>query len=262
MDPTLFQVRLGGLSLGLSTYGAFLALGFVAALAVVVLGGARLGLGPRVCVRAAGWAAVAGLIGAWLGALIVPGSAHRSPAPLSFLPGLAAAALGVGLYARMATRPAAALLALLAPAVAAAKTVSALGCLAAGCCFGVPAAPGEPAVRFAPGTVAFSTLAEHGVIPLGAPTTPALLPVQLLEAMLWVIAAAAIWRLRPSAAGAGLLVALGVIPMVVAPLRAGGSALAWSSGMCLVLGVCAIIQAYGQGRLPTAARALPGPRRL
>jgi phosphatidylglycerol:prolipoprotein diacylglycerol transferase len=71
---------------------------------------------------------------------------------------------------------------ILIPSVALGHFFGRLGCLAAGCCWGVEVDPSFPlAVQFPDGSLVHSTMERHGVIPHGEAFTPHLHPVQLYE---------------------------------------------------------------------------------
>lgn len=71
---------------------------------------------------------------------------------------------------------------ILIPSVALGHFFGRLGCLAAGCCWGVEVDPSFPlAVQFPDGSLVHSTMERQGVIPHGETFTPHLHPVQLYE---------------------------------------------------------------------------------
>jgi phosphatidylglycerol:prolipoprotein diacylglycerol transferase len=231
MPPVLLRFEVFGHELGLSTYGVFLALAFAAGGSVCVLAGGRAGLPARASASLAMWAAAAGLLVARAGGALVPEAAHASPAPLWWHAGLVGAAVGAAVFAARRGAPALATFDVLAPAAAAAQAVGAIGCLAAGCCFGAVATPGTPGVSFGRGTVAYQDLLAAGAIPFVADTTPPLVPVQLVEvaayAGLAALVALGLRRgARPGMPAAAYLAGAGLVPLALAPLRPGPPPLA------------------------------------
>lgn len=72
----------------------------------------------------------------------------------------------------------------LIPSVALGHFFGRLGCLAAGCCWGVEVSPDFAlGVQFPDGALAHSSMVRSGVIPPGAEFTPHLHPVQLYESL-------------------------------------------------------------------------------
>lgn len=72
---------------------------------------------------------------------------------------------------------------ILIPSVALGHFFGRIGCLAAGCCWGVVVDPSFPlAVQFPDGSLAHSSMERNGIIPQGAEFTPHIHPVQLYEA--------------------------------------------------------------------------------
>ncbi len=70
----------------------------------------------------------------------------------------------------------------LIPSVALGQFFGRIGCLAAGCCWGVMTNPDFPlAIQFPDGALIHSSMERHGVIPAGAAFTPHVHPVQLYE---------------------------------------------------------------------------------
>jgi prolipoprotein diacylglyceryltransferase len=239
MTPLVLQLHLLGFDLGLSLFGLFLGLAGGVGAAVVALAGRRLGVGTQAALATCFWAVAAGILAARLGGLVFGGASHGFPLRLNYATGAGAAAVAAALYARSRGVSPWVALDLLGVGLGAAHAIVALGCWAAGCCYGRIAPGGGPlTLRFDEHTVAWHELASSGAMPLAARLTPPLFAVQPIQA-----AALALWTLvlviharRPRGGrvlGAYLLGAA-VIWAALAPWRAEG----WT-GLGTVAGLAA-----------------------
>ncbi len=249
MCPTLLQIDLFGLRIGLSLFGLFLGLAGGVGAAVVAGVGRSAGLPSRSALAMCFWASAAGVIAARLGAMILgSGGAHGMPLGLSYAAGLAAATGAVVIYSKRRQFSPWTGLDLLACGLAAASSIVALGCFAGGCCYGDFAPPSAApfAAQFGQDTVAWRALAERGVVPLAAPATPPLYAVQLFEAAGFALVAGALIACvrRPRRGyvfGAYLLAAaavwLALWPWRASPLAGAATAVVLAlAGIALTLG--------------------------
>jgi phosphatidylglycerol---prolipoprotein diacylglyceryl transferase len=219
MTPLVLQLRILGHSFGLSVYGLFLGLAGGVGATVVALVARRVHL--RVALGLCFWAATVGLLAARLGGMIVGAGDHALPLPMSYGVGLVAALVSAALYARREDLDAWLALDLLACGLAAAHAIAALGCFAAGCCYGRIAPVG---VVFHQGTLAWHELAARGLVPLAAHTTPPLYPVQPIEAValaLWTVVLVLLARRPRQGRVLGLyLVGAAAVGLALLPFRA------------------------------------------
>lgn len=183
IDLGSFELPLiGTVDLVLPTYGVLFALGALAAWYWFMSRGRRLGIPDDVLFNLGFWSIVAGLVGAKL-ALIAVDWRYYFENPVEILGTLRSAGVLLGgvvagaivflVFARRHGLPVAKLADAAAAPVALGQAIGRLGCFAAGCCYGVPAAAGNPfAITFRnPGAHA------HTDVPLGVP----LVPIQLVQ---------------------------------------------------------------------------------
>ncbi len=184
MTPLVLQLRIHGLSVGLSLLGLYLGLGGGVGTMVVALAGRRAGVSARTALALCFWAASVGIIAARLGGMFGGGTSHGLPLAMSYAVGLAAACAAAAAFARSRELSPWLALDLLGCGLAAAHAVALLGCFAVGCCYGRIAPTGAPfAVTFGQGTIAWQELAARGIVPLAARSTPPLYAVQPIEAV-------------------------------------------------------------------------------
>jgi hypothetical protein len=139
----------------------------------------------------------------------------------------------------------------------------ALGCLAAGCCYGrVAPADAWPVWRFAEPSVAWHDLAASGAMPLVARLTPPLWAVQPIEAaaLALVTVGLVIYARRPRGGRvlAAYLVGAAAVWLALAPWRADG----WhglGSVTCLAAGGIALTLRSHAHRLLAPRRDDSGP---
>jgi len=219
---TLFTLRFGGRELAFHSYGVLIAVGLAAGIALAYRESRRSGFDGGRVLDAAFWMIVAGLVGSRIVYGVVNAGdfaricLHGGGAPRSlggvvsdcgrilavwqgglvFYGGVAGAALVGWRFAKRAGWSFAAFGDLFAPALALGHAFGRLGCFAAGCCFG-KLGGGRLGVGFPRGSVAFDELANHGAIPAGWETTPALHPTQLYEAFGELAIFATLLALRP-----------------------------------------------------------------
>ena len=133
------------------------------------------------------------------------------------------AALGWLVWRTRRTGPSALTLAdVLAPGLALAQAVGRIGCLLAGCCFGLPTS--TYGLRFPEESIAFQELLERGLLPHGADTTPPLIPVQLWDSLGHVVLCAALVLLlrrtrRPGVVLVAYLAGHALLRLALDPLR-------------------------------------------
>jgi phosphatidylglycerol:prolipoprotein diacylglycerol transferase len=201
MFPRLITIG----SFFLPTYGTLVALGFLAGLFVTVRLARRAGLQPDPMVNLAIYAALAGLLGAKISMLLFdfplywshPGeifTRETLQAAGVYQGGLILALIVSAWYIRSQKLPWLTTFDVFAPGVAIGHAIGRLGCLAAGCCWGVQ--------TLAPWGITFHSAPAHDLtgVPLGIPLHPTQLYESLAEAVLFGIL---LWRIRrPHAQGA------------------------------------------------------------
>ena len=157
MYPRLFTTHLFNRELTLHTYGVLLALAFVVSLWVVGWLCRRARIDPAPLMDLAVYSLIGGLVGARLMLLAVDWRFYSShPAELwsllqsggVFYGGLIGGLIVAAVYLWRHPIPGWPAADILAPAVAIGQAIGRLGCLAAGCCFGKPAAGLAWAVTF------------------------------------------------------------------------------------------------------------------
>jgi phosphatidylglycerol:prolipoprotein diacylglycerol transferase len=193
----------------LPTYGVLVALGFLAGLWVTVRLARRTGLNPDTITNLAVYVALAGMLGAkilmilfdWRDYIAQPGrifSFETLQAAGVYQGGLMLALLTAVLYARRQGLPFMLTADVFAPGVALGHGIGRLGCLAAGCCWGVQCD--------LPWAVTFHDPAAFALtrVPLEVPLHPSQLYESLIEFILFGLL---YWRFR-NAAGSGQIVGL------------------------------------------------------
>ncbi len=174
---------LGLRHLFLPTYGALFALGVALAWWWFLRRARALGVAPETAFNLTFYSVLAGIVGAKLSLVVVDWRyyAENPGAILSLfrvagvlMGGVAAGALAFVLYARRQGLPVLRLADAIVPPVALAQGIGRLGCFAAGCCWGVPVAPGSScSVTFTDPAAAAQT---------GVPLHQPLFPAQLVQA--------------------------------------------------------------------------------
>jgi len=202
MHPTLFHLG----QTAIHTYGIAMALGFIVAVLLGVRAARRQGIGADRLLDLAFWIIVSALLGSRLLFVITEAPAylhlclqgqggqrrlgqvlwdcssalHLWEGGLVFYGGLLGAVLASIWYCRRAKLSFLRVADLLVPLIALGHFFGRLGCLSAGCCYGrVSSGIG---LRFPPVSVAYQEMVRDGLLPGGAPCTPALYPTQLGEA--------------------------------------------------------------------------------
>lgn len=188
MYPTFFQ--LGPLTL--HAFGVMMALGFVAALAVM----RRLsrhgfgGLDDDQLARLIVWIMAGGIVGArlayvaehWSGEFAAnPGAIIRiDQGGLMFYGGVLGAILAIGGFARRAGRPLFDLLDLCAVGLPLGHAFGRLGCFLNGCCFG-RVCQGTLGVGYPAGSLTWREQVAAGLLPASAASSLPVVPIQLVE---------------------------------------------------------------------------------
>lgn len=238
MHPVLLQLHAFGHLFQLRSYGVFVALGFIVAIALATRRARALAaaapppgpldptpLDPELVRDLCFWILVAALAGgrlvyvlanpAEMGAAWAAGD-HLRPfavweGGLVFYGGFAAAALAAWWYSRRRRFDFLAAGDLLAPSLALGHAIGRFGCYLAGCCFG-RVATGSLGVRFPDGSIAYQDLVARGALSPLADRTPPLHPTQLYElaSELAIFAALMLFARRPRPRGAILALYLGL----------------------------------------------------
>ncbi len=193
MFPRLFTYE----SFALPTYGVLVALGFVAALAVIVRLAGREGLDKDRIFNLGVYLALAGMVGAKI-FLVAQDWSYYSANPRQifsfsvlqsggiFFGGFLIALAFAVLYMRKAKLPFLKVADAFAPGIAVGHAFGRLGCFAAGCCWGEPTA--------AAWAVAFTDPYAHEVV--GVPLNVDLHPTQLYESAALFLTFAFLYRLH------------------------------------------------------------------
>ncbi|NJK88954.1 MAG: prolipoprotein diacylglyceryl transferase [Myxococcales bacterium] len=182
----------------LHTYGLMIALGFLIGMQLAVREARRVDLSEKrdfdqFILDLTFWILVAAMLGARALFIIVEWDERYARDPLKifkiwegglvFYGGFIGAVLFSVVYCWRKQRNFFLVADVLIPSVALGHFFGRIGCLAAGCCWGIAASPDFPlAVQFPDGSLVHSSLENQGLIPAGAPFTPHLHPVQLYEA--------------------------------------------------------------------------------
>jgi phosphatidylglycerol:prolipoprotein diacylglycerol transferase len=246
MFPRLISIG----SFFLPTYGTLVALGFLTGLFVTVRLAKRAGLKPDPIVNLAIYSALAGLLGAKIAMLLFDFPAYWAhpgdiftretlQAAGVYQGGLVLALIVAAWYIRSQQLPWLTTFDVFAPGVAVGHAIGRLGCLCAGCCWGIPA--------HVPWAITFRNTQAWQLT--GVPLSIPLHPTQIYEALAEaVIFAVLLWRIRrPHAAGAiiGLYLILYSVSRFVIefyrfheqPTQLGLSLTQWMSIGLLLLGV-------------------------
>jgi phosphatidylglycerol:prolipoprotein diacylglycerol transferase len=206
MWPTITEVHTAsGGTLGVHTYGLFIALAFSAAFVTIHLRAPRVGIHPDRLVTGYVSAAVGGLLGGHLMyALAVDPSALLSMSGFVFYGGFIGGAIGVGLFCAMAGLSAWKIADLALPAVLIGHGVGRLGCFFAGCCHGGVAPIGPDPMGLLPESFTGGQLWLSGVFPyltnevhggVGRLRDLPIYPTQLWEAVSYTsLAAVILWH--------------------------------------------------------------------
>jgi phosphatidylglycerol---prolipoprotein diacylglyceryl transferase len=261
MFPRLISIG----SFFLPTYGTLVALGFLAGLFVTVRLAKRAGLKPDPIVNLTIYSALAGLLGAKIAMLLFdfptywahPGdifTRETLQAAGVYQGGLVLALIVAAWYIRSQKLPWLTTFDVFAPGIAVGHAIGRLGCLAAGCCWGIP--------TWAPWAITFRNTQAWQLtgVPLGIPLHPTQLYESLTEAILFAVL---LWRIRrPHAEGAiiGLYLILYSVSRFVIeffrfheqPTQLGLSLTQWMSIGLLLLGVWILMNRRTK---PAAARA-------
>jgi phosphatidylglycerol:prolipoprotein diacylglycerol transferase len=204
MRPNLFHIGSGANAFPVHSYGFFIAVGLIVAVALSVRRGHSVGIETGVSLDLTFYAIVVGLVGARLLYVLMHAGmyasvcrgtgVHRSlgqwasdctaavrfwQGGLVFLGGAVLAAASTLLIARRRGLGLGTVADVLAPSVSLAHVFGRLGCFMVGCCYGKPWSGG---VHFPPDSVAYSEWASQRGFRLGAASTPGLHPTQLYEA--------------------------------------------------------------------------------
>jgi len=246
MYPRLISIG----SFFLPTYGTLVALGFLVGLYITVRLAKRAGLKPDPMVNLAIYSALAGLLGAKIAMLLFdfptywahPGeifTRETLQAAGVYQGGLILAMIVAVWYIRSQRLPWLTTFDVFAPGIAAGHAIGRLGCLAAGCCWGIP--------THLPWAITFRNWQAEQLtgVPLGIPLHPTQLYESLSEAVLFGIL---LWRIRrPHAQGAiiGLyLILYSICRFVIEfyrfheqPTQLGLSLTQWMSIGLLLLGI-------------------------
>jgi len=187
----------------LPTYGVLFALAVLVAWWWYLRRARTLGLPEEALFNQVFYALLAGIAGAKLLLVLVDWRYYLAhPAAVLgtlrsagvLIGGVVAGALSFAWYARRHGLPLFALGDAIAAPLALAQSIGRLGCFCAGCCYGVPAAAGNPlAVTFSDPR---SMVRSH----LGVPLVPVQL-IQMVHDLLLALFLAWLWRHRPHAAG-------------------------------------------------------------
>lgn len=223
MHPVLFEIPIFG-GLRIYTYGVLVALGFLAGMWWVSHEAKRVGEDPSKATDLVFYIIIAAIVGSRIAHVLLADRAHFLAEPLSFFRiwegglifhgGLIAAILTAIWYTRRHRRSFWVYADIFAPAIALGHAIGRLGCLAAGCCHGLPVPGGDHwwAIVFPPNALSFA--------PPGVP----LYPTQLFEAGGEFLIFLTLITLRHRIRFAGRLFALylmiyGLLRFLVEPLR-------------------------------------------
>jgi phosphatidylglycerol:prolipoprotein diacylglycerol transferase len=201
MFPRLISIG----SFFLGTYGTLVALGFLVGLFVTVRLARRAGLKPDPIVNLAVYSALSGLVGAKIAMLLFDFPAYRAhPGDIFTIETLRAAGVYQGglvlalivaaWYIRSQHLPWLTTFDVFAPGIAVGHAIGRLGCLCAGCCWGIP--------THVPWAITFRNQQAWQTtgVPLGIPLHPTQLYEALAEAVIFAVLLRRIRR--PHAAGA------------------------------------------------------------
>jgi len=186
VHPVLFEI--GGLTV--NTYGVMIALGFLAALALAVVEGRRVGIEAHSLVDLCFWVLISGLLGGHLLFAVVNIKTYLAE-PLRFLQfwrggvvwygGLLGGIAGGAVFLRIKQLPFWKAADIGMPAITVGLLFGRFGCLSAGCCYGKPT--DLPWAVIYPGS---SQLAPPGVPLHPSPLYEALMLVGLFVLLTWL----------------------------------------------------------------------------
>ena len=196
---------IGSVDLQLPSYGVLFALGALAAWWWFTRRGRSLGIPDDKLFNLSFYGLLAGILGAKVLLVLVDWRYYLSnPAEILgtlrsagvLIGGVVGGALVFVAYARRHGLPVLRLADAIVAPLALAQSVGRLGCFSAGCCYGVPADPGNPlAITFThPDAAAFTG------VPLHVPLVPTQ-PIQMANDLLLALALTWMWRRRPEPAG-------------------------------------------------------------
>lgn len=247
----------------LPTYGVLVALGFLAGLWVTVKIARRTGLSPETITNLAVYVALAGMLGAkilmilfdWRDYAAQPGrivSLETLQAAGVYQGGLILALLTAVLYARRQRLPFLLTADVFAPGVALGHAIGRLGCLAAGCCWGVRCD--------LPWAITFHDPAAFALtgVPLEVPLHPSQIYESLTEFLLFGFL---YWRF-PKAGGTGQIVGLFLVLSSAARFgieftRFHEQGLVW--GLSITQWIAIALAALGAGLLLRSRQAAAAP---
>src|SRR5579884_2229477 len=259
MFPRLISIG----SFFVPTYGVLVAIGFLTGLIITIRLAKRAGLPPELIANLGVYCGIAGLLGGKLGMFLFdwkmywnnPGeifSRETLQAAGVYQSGLILALLVAVLYIRHHGLPWLQTLDVFAPGIAIGHGIGRLGCLAAGCCWGVPTK--------LPWGITFTNQEANRLT--GVPLGVSLQPTQIYEAVAEaIIFGALLWRIRrPHSPGEiiGLyLVAYSIVRFLVEflrvheqPTQLGLSLTQWIAMGTFLLGVWFLLN-----RAPKTAQA-------
>ncbi len=193
MHPVLLKLGtipvFGGIPLTIHTYGTLMAIGFLLAMWYAARAAQRRNLGGEWVYDLGIWILVAAVVGARAAYVLFEEFDYYLANPLQvfslsqgglvFYGGFIASSLTVIVYAWRKKLRLWLLADILIPSLAVGHALGRLGCLAFGCCYGVP---WEPGVCFPPGSPAYVDHAQHGLLAPGAAHSLSVFPTQLVEA--------------------------------------------------------------------------------
>ena len=261
MFPRLISIG----SFFLPTYGTLVALGFLLGLFVTVRLARRAGLKPDPIVNLAIYSALSGLLGAKILMLLFdfptywarPGeifTRETLQAAGVYQGGLVLGLIVATWYIRSQRLPWLTTFDVFAPGLAAGHAIGRLGCLAAGCCWGIE--------THVPWAITFRNwqAAQLTGVPLGRPLHPTQLYEALAEAIIFAIL---LWRIRrPHTQGAiiGLYLILYSVSRFAIefyrfheqPTQLGLSLTQWMSIGLLLLGVWILLKRSAKPAVPRA----------
>lgn len=147
MFPILFEIPLpGGSSFPVSTYGLFVALGFLAALLLVKYRAAKAGYSFETAMDLCIWGMISGMLGAKITYIITNWSDFKADlwslsalrTGFVFYGGVVVGALGMIIYIRYRKFAIRNIADLIIPAMPLAHALGRIGCFCFGCCYGKP----------------------------------------------------------------------------------------------------------------------------
>jgi len=191
MLPVLWRWEWGGIPFRLGSYSFLIFCGALAALLIVLSRARSAQLSPRALLPVFTASLLAGFLGARLASLIQTGAGG-----LVLYGGLIAGLLTGLLIARWQRLPVLRVADLAVPGVLLATAFGRIGCLLAGCCYGVVS---ESGLSYPRGSHAFRDQLRHGLIGSHAAQSLPTVPIVLLESLALVtlfVIASVLWRRR------------------------------------------------------------------